>query len=255
MAKILGIASGKGGVGKTTTAINLGLVLNNLGRRVVVVDGDILKPNIGTMMGVSMEEVKNHTLHHAIKTKKQLDGIVYVHSSGLKFIPGDVSETAQIKLEKPALEGMKSSELVILDTPPGYGEDVEGAIKACDSLIIVVTPEATAVQDGLKTLRLAEKLNVGVMGFVLNRYKPASPISEKDVEKLTGKKVLAVINESSGFDEAIKHKHPEAYFHPDSKPTSGYRRLAALLLGQKYAEAVETSETPFMRLLKRLGLK
>jgi septum site-determining protein MinD len=122
-------------------------------------------------------------------------------------------------------------------------------------VIIVVTPESVAVQDGLKTLSLAEKLKVGVMGFVLNRYKPNSPISEKDIEKLTGKKVLAVISEGPGFDEAIRHRHPEVYLHPDSKSTSGYKRLAALLLGQKYVETVETSETPFVRLLKRLGIK
>ncbi|MBW2988260.1 hypothetical protein DRJ48_00310 [Candidatus Woesearchaeota archaeon] len=258
MAKVLGIISGKGGVGKTTTAINLGLALNNFGRRVVVVDGDLLKPNLAHCLGFSKQ--LEHTIHNALLKGKQLDEMVYVHTSGLKFIPGDTSQKwlkSDIKLKKSLLEEMKSSELVILDTPPGYSPEAVSAIKACDAVIVVVTPETAAVAEGLRCIRFATSLGTTVLGVVVNRYDEGrSYLTPEDIAKVTGKEVIAVIAEEENMSEALKEGHPIVYLMPESKATTGYKQLAAKLLGERYVDITEKMEREslFNRILKKLNL-
>jgi len=256
MDKVLGIVSGKGGVGKTTTAINLGLVLNNFGRRVVVVDGDLLKPNIGAVLGVKLKEIKNHTIHHAVKNNKKLDEIVYVHSSGLKFIPGDHTDSSIKDLNKEVFEDMKSSELIILDTPPGFGEDTRAAIRICDAVLVVVTPEEASIQAGIKTINIAREEKVKITGIVLNRKREGS-YGKTEIESITGIPVIGEIIEDKSFEEAAYNRHPVTYYYYDSSVTDGYKALAAKLLGEKYEGIQDKKErdSPINKILKKLGFK
>ena len=88
MAKIIVINSGKGGVGKTTTAINLGAGLNSLSKNVVVVDANLNTPNVGIHLGAPIVPI---TLNHVLKGKADIEDAVYEHSSGTKIIPSSLS--------------------------------------------------------------------------------------------------------------------------------------------------------------------
>ena len=88
MAKVLAIVSGKGGVGKTLVAINLAMALNNFGRRVLLIDGDIKKPNISVYLNHPHSQP---TLHDVLEGKIPIKDAAMVHESGLKYIAGDNS--------------------------------------------------------------------------------------------------------------------------------------------------------------------
>lgn len=89
MTKVITITSGKGGVGKTTTAINLAAALNSLGKDVILVDSNLTTPNVGIHLGAPIVPV---TLNHVLLGKAKVGDAIYEHSSGTKILPSSLSE-------------------------------------------------------------------------------------------------------------------------------------------------------------------
>src|SRR4030065_570432 len=88
MRKLIVITSGKGGVGKTTTAINLGAAMNYFGKDVLIVDGNLSTPNIGIHLNSPEVPI---TLNHVLSKRADILEAVYEHSSGIKIIPSSLS--------------------------------------------------------------------------------------------------------------------------------------------------------------------
>ena len=99
MQKVIVITSGKGGVGKTTSVINLGAALNNFGKNVLIVDGNLTTPNIGIFLNSPEVPI---SLNHVLQKKADVYEAVYEHNSGIKVIPSSISikELKKIKPEK-----------------------------------------------------------------------------------------------------------------------------------------------------------
>ena len=258
MTKFIVIASGKGGVGKTTTVINLGSALDKFGHKAIIIDGDLYKPNIGINLGMA---ITPHDLHDALKGKKHIKEMVYLHSSGVKMVPGDISLKAltNLKLEKLRdvlldLEG--AAEIVLIDSATGLSRDTLLVIKAADEVIVVTNPELAAVTDALKLIKKTEEMGVKVAGIVVNKVtgsKLELPI--KNIQSMLGKKVIAVIPEDSSVKEAVKMKHPVVHSHPDSGASIAFKKLAAYLLGERYEHSLSSKESRFEQFLKKTGFK
>src|SRR3989344_437446 len=88
MAKIITIASGKGGVGKTTTAINLAAALNSFGKDVIIVDANLTTPNVGLHFGAPIVPI---SLNHVLSGKAKVIDALYEHKSGTKIMPSSLS--------------------------------------------------------------------------------------------------------------------------------------------------------------------
>ena len=86
--KIIGLLSGKGGVGKTTTSINVSAALNHFGKKVVVVDANVTTPNVGLHLGVPIVPV---TLHDVLKGSHKIHDAVYQHKSGTLVVPASIA--------------------------------------------------------------------------------------------------------------------------------------------------------------------
>ena len=88
MGRVIAVISGKGGVGKTTTAINLGAALNKFNQEVIIVDANLNTPNVGVHLGAPIVPV---TFNHVLKGKADIEEAIYEHSSGTKIIPASLS--------------------------------------------------------------------------------------------------------------------------------------------------------------------
>ena len=88
MTKIITITSGKGGVGKTTTAINLAAALNSFGKEVILVDANLSTPNVGLHFGAPIVPI---TLNHVLNGKAEIADAIYEHASGTKIMPSSLS--------------------------------------------------------------------------------------------------------------------------------------------------------------------
>jgi len=159
MSRIIVITSGKGGVGKTTTAINLGAAINYFGEDVLVVDGNLSTPNVGIHLN-SPEVPVN--LNHVLNKKSDVFEAVYEHESGMKIIPASLSIKELDNLRPERLKNCKKdfkmiSKYVIVDSAAGLGEEARAAIDLADELIIVTNPEMPAITDALRQLKLQSK--------------------------------------------------------------------------------------------------
>src|SRR3989338_3943834 len=88
MARFITIIAGKGGVGKSTTSINLASSLNMMGKTTTIVDANLTTPNVGIYLGVP---VVPKTIHDVLAGKIPIDDATYIHKSGTKIIPGSLS--------------------------------------------------------------------------------------------------------------------------------------------------------------------
>ncbi len=255
MTKVYAIISGKGGVGKTTTSINLGSCLNKLGEDVIIVDANLTTPNVGIYLGAPIVPI---TLNHVLTGQARLEDAIYEHDSGTKIIPASLSlkETEKInykKLSDSMRKLKKITSFVIIDSAAGLGEEARAAIAASDEVIIVTNPEMAAVTDALKTMKLAEEMNKPVKGVIITRYRgDLIEMSIPNIQDMLETKILGIIPEDDSIRESQSMKNPVIYTHPNSRATQTYLDLTRRILGKKVEEEKKGF---FTKLLKSLGFK
>lgn len=158
--RVIAVTSGKGGVGKTSFSVNLGMALIDFGYRVILMDGDLGLANVDIALGIT----PHYTLEHLLNGEKTLEEILVYGPKGIGVLPGGsgVQDLANIERDRLAdvlknlgrLEAL--ADIVIIDTGAGLGHTVINFLKAADDIILVTTPEPTALTDAyglLKTLR------------------------------------------------------------------------------------------------------
>jgi len=257
MKKIIVITSGKGGVGKTTTAINLGAAINYFGEDVLIVDGNLTTPNVGIHLG-SPEVPVN--LNHVLTGKADVPEAVYEHDSGVKIILSSLSvkELKKISPEKIKdfkKEFMKISDYVIVDSAAGLGNEALSSIKIADELLIVTNPEMPAITDALKTIKIAEQLKKPVTGIIVTRVKKDEIELQPDIVKeMLEVPVLGMIPEDVDVQKSISMKDAVVHTHPKSKPARAYKEVAARILNIDY-DSDQDREKLIERVLKKLGLR
>jgi len=237
MGKIIVITSGKGGVGKTTTAINLGAAMNYLGKDVLIVDCNLTTPDIGVHLGSPDAPIN---LNHVLSKKAEPYEAVYEHESGLKIMPSSLSikDLENLKLErikelKRSLS--KLSENTIIDSAAGLGEETRAVMDIADGLIIVTNPEMPSITNALKTIKMAEKLKKPVIGVIITRVKKnKSEMQPETVKDMLETPILGMIPEDIIFQEALNMKDAVVHTHPKSKPARAYKEIAAKLLNIDY---------------------
>src|SRR5215471_18967252 len=182
---LVAVASGKGGVGKTTVAVNLALALRNLGHKVGLLDADVYGPNVPIMLGTNQEPL-------ATPDRR----IVPVEVAGLKMIsmgllnPGDKPMIWRgPMLHSVITQFLRSAEwgqldYLIIDLPPGTGDVQLTLIQtvAVSGAVVVTTPSTVALADVRKAIEMFRQVNVEVLGVVENMSTFACPHCGKPVD-------------------------------------------------------------------------
>ena len=182
---LVAIASGKGGVGKTTVAVNLALALAKLGHKVGLLDADVYGPNVPIMLGTSQEPQATADRH-----------IIPVEVGGLKMIsmgllnPGDKPMIWRgPMLHSVITQFLRSVEwgqldYLIIDLPPGTGDVQLTLIQtvAVTGAVVVTTPSTVALADVRKAIEMFRQVNVEVLGVVENMSTFSCPHCGKPVD-------------------------------------------------------------------------
>ena len=234
-ARIIGIFSCKGGVGKTTTAVNLATLLNEkIGSDAIVVEANLTAPNIGLHLGIVDSPI---TMHDILAGRASIERAVSVSEGGLHFIPGFIGISEEIHLVdlKSVLEPLKKKyKYIILDSAPGLGPEVIAAVKASDELLMVTNPEVpTIATTPLRTFRAAQRYKTPITGVVVNmvrgkRYEV--PISE--VRKTLGWPIAAVVPEDEKVRESMTAGTPVLRYASRSPAAKKFRELGENLLAK-----------------------
>jgi len=259
MGKIHVIISGKGGVGKTTSAINLGSSINSLGKEVIIVDANLTTPNIGLHLG---SPIVPTTLNHVMTDKAKVEEAIYEHESGTKILPSSLSLSEMKKIDHDKILDVskklrKLADHIIIDAAAGLGEEAKASIKAADEIIIITNPEMSAVTDALKTIKLAEEMKKPVIGCIVTRHDGTGLCMKMStIEDMLEVPILGVIPEDRAIKESQIIKNAVIYTHPKAKSSKAYRKIARRLIGEEVIESsIEEDEGFFSRLLRNLGLK
>ena len=236
---IITVTSGKGGVGKTTTTINLGAALNALNKEVIIVDANLTTPNVGLHLGAP---IVPDNLKHVMSGKAKVSDAIYEHDSGTKVIPSSLSvkELRKINHDKlkdvaKKLRGM--ADFVLLDSAAGLGNEATASIEAADELVIVTNPEITAVTDALKTIKLAQELGKKIRGVIVTRVSGNQhEMSITNIKEMLDMPILGVVPEDKKVLASLRHKDAVIHMYPYTKSALAYKRIAAKIAGVNYKD-------------------
>ena len=254
MSKFIVITSGKGGVGKTTTAINLASAMASFDHDVTLVDVNLTTPNVGLHLGAPVVPI---TLNHVLSGKADIVDSIYEHESGTKVIPASLSVNELKQLNEFDLipftnDLRKISDTVILDASAGLGSENECALKAADEVIIVTNPEMPAVTDALKAAKFAESLNKHVKGVIVTRVKNNKhEMSLRNIQEMLELPIIGVVPEDIKIQEALADRNSVFSNSPNSKSAKSYHKIAAKLLDIE----IEEPKSVFSRILYNVGIR
>lgn len=176
-SRIIAVSSGKGGVGKTNISINLALAYARLGKRVIVLDADLGLANVNVILGV----IPRYNLYHLIRQQKTMRDILLDTDYGIQIVAGASGFSKIANLSEEERQGfihelyeLSQADVIIIDTAAGVSNNVLTFVAAADDVIIVTTPEPTAITDAYGIVKIIateiDNLELGLK-LVINRVK------------------------------------------------------------------------------------
>ncbi|WP_248895181.1 P-loop NTPase [Haloplanus halobius] len=241
MGRVYAVASGKGGVGKTTTVANLGAVLAAGGHETVVVDADLGMGNLSGALGVDPEA--GPTVNDVLAGETTVEAAMREGPAGLSVLPAsndldDFGPAAPANLEA-LLESIDAT-VVLLDTSAGLSHDSVEPLRVADEVLLVSTPEQGAIGDTVKTREVAERIETPVAGAVVTRA--TVDVDPDALADRLGVPVRGTIPEDPSVGVAAEAGEPLLTSAPNAPATAAYRRLAAELTGDESLEPAESDE-------------
>ena len=259
MGKIIAIANQKGGVGKTTTSVNLSALLAKKGKKVVLIDAD---PQGNATSGLGVEKDVEKSLYDVLINEEPVAGTLQdTVEKNLKLCPSNmnlagaevelVSQMSREHRLKEQLEGIKDKfDYIFIDCPPSLGLITLNSFTAADSVLIPVQCEYYALEglgQLLNTINLVKKhLNksLEIEGALLTMYDIRTNLSNqvvKEVKKYFDDRVYkTVIPRNVRLSEAPSFGMPITMYDPKSKGARSYEKLAKEFL--KMEEAKEKAK-------------
>ncbi|MFB6103910.1 MAG: AAA family ATPase [Halobacteriaceae archaeon] len=226
---VYAVASGKGGVGKTTTAVALGACFAAGGRETVVVDADLGMPDLGAVLGI---EADGPTLHDVLSESADVADAIHEAPGGFDVVPGGVTLEDYAAGDpaglRPVVETLADRyDTVIVDTAAGLSQDVLVPLGLADETILVSTRADAALQDAEKTRQLVDRVDGTVAGLNVTRSSDPEPPSASGASPIP---LLGTIPEDSAVQDAEQANEPVTVYSPDGPAGSAYFEVAAALL-------------------------
>jgi flagellar biosynthesis protein FlhG len=264
-ARVIAIVSGKGGVGKTNVAVNLAIALAAAGRRVLLVDADLGLANVDLVLG----QRPHGDLGHVLSGKIALGDVIQEGPAGIRWIPGARHMPAMARIGERRREALlerltaleTQHDYLLLDAPAGIGQGVLHLARQADELVLVTTPEPTAMMDAYALLKAAAASGPDAIGRVrlvvnmVGRQQQADEVHRRIAQ--TAARFLRLDVGLLGYvfcdghvSRAVQRQQPLLLAYPHSQAAWCMKRLATALAEAR--EAPLASRFAFFRRLANL---
>jgi len=238
LTKIMGISSGKGGVGKTTVAINLAYALKQFGKTAVIIDCNISTPHVGYYIGAFEY---NATINDVLRGKANIAYALH-QNNGIIFVPASLQlkdligiEPMKFKRYVNKLRNPDKIDFVLLDSAPGLGREAISVLDAADEVMLVTTPHVPMINDVLRCRDIINELGDKTFKIVVNMVsnKKCEMVSNA-IENITDAAVIGSIPFDRNVEYSLAIKEPIVKCKPNSAASIAFMRLAARLIDEQY---------------------
>jgi len=258
MSEVITIANQKGGVGKTTTAVNLSAALAQNGKRVLLIDADP-QTNATTSLGFNRNDYEYNIYHVLIGIKKMSEVILTSNFKNLDLIPANIGlvgiekefydstkKNRELLLKKAIKPMKKKYDFIIIDSPPALGPITINALGAADSVIIPIQCEYFALEglaQLLNTINLLKKSinpQLTIKGFLPTMFSIQNNLSKQVLEDLSHhfkknlfldkKKEFIIVPRNIKVAESPSYGKPVTEYAHKSKGAIAYNNLAKCIL-------------------------
>ena len=253
LARVITVTSGKGGVGKSNTSINLAIQFKKMGKRVIILDADFGLANIEIMFGA----VPKYNLCDLIYQKKNITEIITWGPMDVGFISGGSGIASMANLSREYLTYIIQNlaqldaiaDVIIVDTGAGIADAVLEFLVASGEILLVTTPEPTSITDSYSLLKalyrherfdpaatkvklIANKVQKGDDGKVL--FDKLNAVVERYLKLPIS--FLGYVPEDSQLTQAVMRQVPVSMQNPTAKSALAYERIANRLMGKEETE-------------------
>ena len=237
--QVIAISGGKGGVGKTNVSINLAVSLAEIGRKVMVLDGDLGLANIDVVLGLHPK----YDLSHVLRGEKNLDEIIVEGPYGIRLVPGASGIQHMAELSPAEHAGIISAfsesgadiDTLIVDTAAGISDTVISFTRAAQEVIVVVCDEPASITDAYAIIKLLNK-EYGSSRFRILANMVRTPQEGRDLYNkmcaVTDRYLdvmlsfMGAIPYDENLKKAVKSQKPVVTAFPRSKAAQAFKNLA-----------------------------
>ncbi len=257
---VVAVFNPKGGVGKTTIAVNLAAALTAMGRRVLLVDADTVTGHIASSLG--LEHVRtlddlHETRDAGAAPPATLDDVLAAHPSGMHVVvlassPLRASALDPVHVAAAIESGRRSHDVVVVDLRPDYEPLNRAILERADRILVPVTPDVPALRATVQLRDIADELGFSArLALVINRAN--SGVSVADMERTIGMPALALIR-SAGLQmvKAANEGRTVIDLFPNEKVSEDFRILAERVVGAPRALTATAPRTGLAAILGRL---
>jgi len=229
--QVFAVASGKGGVGKTTTVVNLGVTIRADDHSVALVDADLGMANLATVLGIEHEP----TLHDVLADRAEIEDAIVEQADRFAVVPGSrdlhgFAEADPTRLRDVIDELADRYEYVIIDTGAGLSHEDLLPLGLADQVLLITTPDPSSVGDTRKVAGFSDILGKAVRGIVVTKSRTQADADAAAEEFDT--ELLAAIPEDPKVVESTAKGIPLEVFDSETPAAAAYRKLAKKVTGE-----------------------
>lgn len=263
MSEVIVITSGKGGVGKTTTAANLGSALSLEKKKTVIVDADIGLRNLDCVMGLEnrivydIVDVVEGTcrLKQALIKDKRFENLYLLPAAQTK----DKNALSEDQMKTLCDNLRESFDYILIDCPAGIEQGFKNAIAGADRAIVVTNPEVSAVRDADRIIGLLEANEMDDIRLVINRIrqdmvKRGDMMNREDIEQLLAIKLIGLVPDDESIIVSTNKGEP-AVLDPKSLAGKSYKEIARRVMGEEIEIHEFEEEVNFFDKFKKMFTK
>jgi flagellar biosynthesis protein FlhG len=260
--RIIAITSGKGGVGKSNFAVNMAIAYAQLGKKVILIDGDLGMANVNVLLNI----VPQYNLMHVINKKKSMKEIIMDTEFGIKFIAGanGFSKIANLSVEEleyfaKQFSSLGNADIIIIDTGAGIANNVLQFVAAADEVYVLTTPEPTAITDAYGIIKIItteivdRTVNLKLVVNRVHSVEEGKRISERIINivgQFLNYKVeyLGCVYEDPIVQASVIRQKPFMIVNPTSKPAVCLKHIVGKIekTEPEYSEGVASFLKKFL---------